>query len=62
MQLAQSEEFIDETCTGSLGEILIRCNNVMYIKPSEGEETETTGSSMSGFVPIWEKNQLIPIP
>merc|ERR1712228_206596 len=47
MQLAQSEEFIDETCTGSLGEILIRCNNVLYIKPSEGDETETTGSSMS---------------
>merc|ERR1719211_675282 len=43
MQLAQSEEFIDETCTGSLGEILIRCNNVLYIKPSEDDET-CTGS------------------
>merc|ERR1712228_405241 len=47
MQLAQSEEFIDGTCTGSLGEILIRCNNVLYIKENKDSGTagETTGSS-----------------
>jgi small nuclear ribonucleoprotein F len=49
MQLAQSEEFIDGSCTGSLGEILIRCNNVLYIKENKDSGTagETTGSSIA---------------
>merc|ERR1711962_276180 len=37
MQLANAEEFVDGTCAGALGEILIRCNNVMYIR-NAGEE------------------------
>merc|ERR1712029_628010 len=35
MQLAQAEEFVDGNCAGQLGEILIRCNNVMYIRNAE---------------------------
>ena len=31
-QLADSEEYIDGALAGNLGEILIRCNNVLYIK------------------------------
>lgn len=31
-QLADSEEIIDGTVAGNLGEILIRCNNVLYVK------------------------------
>ncbi|CAH1419749.1 unnamed protein product [Lactuca virosa] len=31
LQLANSEEYIDWQFTGNLGEILIRCNNVLYL-------------------------------
>ncbi|KAI9146405.1 small nuclear ribonucleoprotein-like protein polypeptide F [Paraphysoderma sedebokerense] len=38
LQLANTEEFIDGTSTGTLGEVLIRCNNVLYIRGApEGE-------------------------
>ena len=39
LQLANTEEYIDGNCTGNLGEVLIRCNNVLYLKGIE-EETE----------------------
>mmetsp|Transcript_32860 Transcript_32860/g.60213 ORF Transcript_32860/g.60213 Transcript_32860/m.60213 type:complete len:87 (-) Transcript_32860:1810-2070(-) len=32
LQLEDTEEFIDGTFAGALGEVLIRCNNVLYIK------------------------------
>ena len=35
LQLANTEEFIDGTQTGNLGEVLVRCNNVLYIKAAE---------------------------
>lgn len=39
VQLANTEEFIDGKLAGSLGEVLIRCNNILYIRevPEEGE-------------------------
>jgi len=38
LQLAKTEEFIDGAFQGELGEALIRCNNVLYIRgASEGE-------------------------
>lgn len=39
-QLANAEEYIDSNFAGNLGEILIRCNNVLYIRgvPEDGEE------------------------
>lgn len=33
LQLQNSEEWIDGASAGQLGEILIRCNNVLYIRP-----------------------------
>ena len=30
-QLADTEEYIDGELSGNLGEVLIRCNNVLYI-------------------------------
>ena len=39
VQLASTEEYIDGTLTGNLGEVLIRCNNVLYIRGLE-EESE----------------------
>ncbi|XP_012274227.1 small nuclear ribonucleoprotein F [Orussus abietinus] len=40
LQLANTEEFVDGSCTGNLGEVLIRCNNVMYIRGVEEEDEE----------------------
>ena len=39
LQLANTEEDIDGNFTGQLGEVLIRCNNVLYIRgvPDEQE-------------------------
>lgn len=38
-QLANTEEYIDGKLAGSLGEVLIRCNNILYVReePEEGE-------------------------
>jgi len=39
LQLANTEEYIDSNFKGNLGEVLIRCNNVLYIRGvPEGEE------------------------
>jgi len=32
LQLADTEEYIEGEMTGNLGEILIRCNNVLYLR------------------------------
>lgn len=32
LQLANTEEYVDGELAGNLGEVLIRCNNVMYIR------------------------------
>ena len=32
LQLANSEEYVEGNCRGSLGEVLIRCNNVLYVR------------------------------
>ncbi|KAF5293089.1 hypothetical protein FQA39_LY13699 [Lamprigera yunnana] len=40
IQLANAEEFIDSSSTGSLGEVLIRCNNVLYIRGVEEDDEE----------------------
>ncbi|RIA04845.1 hypothetical protein BRARA_K00843 [Brassica rapa] len=39
LQLGNTEEYIDGQLTGNLGEILIRCDNVLYVRGvSEDEE------------------------
>ncbi|XP_009462273.1 PREDICTED: small nuclear ribonucleoprotein F [Nipponia nippon] len=40
MQLANTEEYIDGALSGHLGEVLIRCNNVLYIRGVEEEEED----------------------
>ncbi|CAD6195585.1 unnamed protein product [Caenorhabditis auriculariae] len=37
LQLANADEYIDGNNTGNLGEILIRCNNVLYIGGLDAE-------------------------
>ena len=38
LQLASSEEWIGGKLAGNLGEVLIRCNNVLYIRGVQEEE------------------------
>ncbi|KKZ67165.1 hypothetical protein EMCG_07146 [[Emmonsia] crescens] len=40
IQLANTEEFIDGKSTGSLGQVLIRCNNVLWISAAKGVEMQ----------------------
>ncbi|KXN73133.1 putative small nuclear ribonucleo protein F [Conidiobolus coronatus NRRL 28638] len=35
IHLIQAVEYVDGTYAGTLGEILIRCNNILYIRESE---------------------------
>ncbi|XP_025842914.2 small nuclear ribonucleoprotein F [Vulpes vulpes] len=37
MQLANTKEYIDGVLSGHLGEVLIRCHNVLYIRGVEEE-------------------------
>jgi len=41
-QLDSAEEFVNDAFAGNLGEVLIRCNNVLYVRKLEG----------SGAVPL----------
>jgi len=38
LQLANTEEFQNGESTGTLGEVFIRCNNVLYIREAPSEE------------------------
>ncbi|XP_051911982.1 small nuclear ribonucleoprotein F [Hippocampus zosterae] len=40
MQLANTEEYVDGALAGHLGEVLIRCNNVLYIRGVDEEEED----------------------
>lgn len=31
-QLGETEEWINEECAGELGDVMIRCNNVLYVR------------------------------
>lgn len=38
IQLNNTEEYIDRKHTGTLGQVLIRCNNVLWISAAKGVE------------------------
>ena len=38
LHLQRTEEFINGQFAGFLGEVLIRCNNVLYVKAAEADE------------------------
>lgn len=40
LQLANTEEYVEGNNTGTLGEVLVRCNNVLYIRGVEEEEED----------------------
>ncbi|GAO49459.1 hypothetical protein G7K_3609-t1 [Saitoella complicata NRRL Y-17804] len=41
LQLANTEEFVDGKSTGTLGEVLIRCNNVLWVAAAPEGEKDT---------------------
>ena len=43
--MADTKEYVEGVQSGNLGEILIRCNNVLYIRgvPEEEEDAERDG-------------------
>ena len=52
-QLTNSEEYIDGVLAGTLGEILIRCNNVLHVRlapaaPGAAAAAEAVDASMGG--------------
>mmetsp|Transcript_14993 Transcript_14993/g.47833 ORF Transcript_14993/g.47833 Transcript_14993/m.47833 type:complete len:96 (+) Transcript_14993:1-288(+) len=47
LQLASTEEFVDGKLAGNLGEVLIRCNNVLYIR-GVPEDDEEDGAGANG--------------
>ncbi|CAG9828798.1 unnamed protein product [Diabrotica balteata] len=40
IQLSKCEEYVNKRCTGELGEVLIRCNNVLFVGYTEDEDNE----------------------
>ena len=50
IQLAQTTEFVDGKNTGTLGMVLIRCNNVLWISaaPEDSVKAENGDSEMQG--------------
>ncbi|KPM34696.1 hypothetical protein AK830_g11871 [Neonectria ditissima] len=38
IQLRDTEEYIDQKMTGTLGQVLIRCNNVLWIRGADQGE------------------------
>ncbi|KAL5611960.1 hypothetical protein BROUX41_000474 [Berkeleyomyces rouxiae] len=40
VQLSGAQEFIDQKKTGDLGEVLIRCNNVLWIRAAEQDSSK----------------------
>lgn len=40
LQLLNTEEFVDGKSTGQLGEVMIRCNNVLWIKGADTDKME----------------------
>lgn len=46
-QLDDAVEFIDGKAKGDLGEVFIRCNNVLWVgKPTDGDEPTAQATAM----------------
>lgn len=41
--LTSTEEYVDGEFAGNLGDVLIRCNNVLYLRGAEGDEDQGKG-------------------
>lgn len=48
IQLANAEEYIKNNFSGSLGQVLIRCNNVLWIRAAAAGDGENGDVKMEG--------------
>lgn len=48
VQLLNTEEYIDGELAGYLGEVLVRCNNVLYIKAADDQRHSMAIDDNSG--------------
>jgi len=46
IQLSGTEEYINRKHTGTLGQVLIRCNNVLWISAAKGVEMNGDASDV----------------
>ncbi len=44
-QLAMGEEWINGECAGALGDVLIRCNNVLYVRDPSSQKKQNEGTA-----------------
>jgi small nuclear ribonucleoprotein F len=47
IQLSNTEEFVNGVSSGTLGQVLIRCNNVLWIGKAEGDCIEFESGTLS---------------
>ena len=47
LQLAQTEEFEDGEWGADLGEVLVRCNNVLYIRAAPADDEARGGGAVA---------------
>lgn len=48
LRLSETEEFVDGISTGVLGDVLVRCNNILYVRKVESaayDEDEEMGQA-----------------
>ena len=50
LQLTETEEFLEGQFAGQLGEVLIRCNNVLYVVAAPAEEQQPAAAASSKTV------------
>jgi small nuclear ribonucleoprotein F len=47
LQLTGTEEFLDGQFAGFLGEVLIRCNNILYVVAAPAQQQEEAAATTS---------------
>lgn len=46
--LTSTEEYVDGEFAGNLGDVLIRCNNVLYLRGAEEDEANAKADGADG--------------
>ncbi|KAG9510970.1 Oxygen-dependent coproporphyrinogen-III oxidase [Fragariocoptes setiger] len=59
LQLANTEEYIDGNLAGALGEVLIRCNNILYIKEIPEEDESDSIEFVEALLEKYERQEKI---
>ncbi|KAL1646816.1 hypothetical protein SLS58_002951 [Diplodia intermedia] len=60
LQLANTEEFIDGKSTGTLGQVLFRCNNVLWISEKDASEPGKSNDTEMSVYKVPKSRRLKP--